>query len=161
MQANGGLRSLSCILRGDKWTEMWEQASILLPWKSGGRNLMLLKGMKMLYEGETIRESEEHIKKMLTSHSLTWLIQWLTSFYNDEIHAPIFFSSHPSPLQSLILYSLRLLYSCLGSAWEKKLCLVFITATRFPPYKAFNSYLSSHAHLGAWIEYDSEGRLES
>lgn len=38
--------------------------------------------------------------------------------------------------------------------------LVFILATRFPLCKGFNSRLSSHAHLGARVEYDSGGRLE-
>lgn len=44
---------------------------------------------------------------------------------------------------------------------KHQMYLVFITTIMFSPSKAFNSNLSSHADLGAWIEWDSGGGLES
>lgn len=92
-----------------------------------------------------------------------WLIQWLLSCSNNEIHtstilkfSPLWFTVSYPPIHSLA--------SRLREEEKKKtrgghFCLVFITIIF--PYKAFSSYQPSHAYLGAWIEYDSEGRLES
>lgn len=101
---------------------MWEQVRILQPLeeqRGKKKNLMLLQKGWRCYEGKAIGESEAHIKTVDFPFT-GWLFQWLTSCYNDEIHTPIFLSSHPSTSQGLILYSPSLLYSCLGFTCGKK-----------------------------------------